>query len=85
MNAISYADARKDLEATVKAVCDDHDPVIVTREGEPAFVMISLEDYNALEETARLARSPANAQRLSEAIRALENGQGVSHEVNLAA
>ncbi len=38
--------------------------------------MLSLEDYNALEETAYLLRSPKNAKRLLEAIADLERGRG---------
>jgi antitoxin YefM len=45
-------------------VCDDHVPVIVTREDEPAVVIMSLEDYRALDETAYILRRPKNAQRL---------------------
>jgi len=76
MNAISYSHARAKLAATMDRVCDDREPVIITRGGRKAVVMISMEDYNALEETAYLLRSPKNAKRLLEAIENLENGLG---------
>ena len=57
-------------------VCDDHEPIIITRAGDPSVVMISLADYKALEETAYLLRSPRNAKRLLEAITDLEGGRG---------
>jgi antitoxin YefM len=76
MNAISYSHARAKLAATMDRVCDDREPVIITRGGRKAVVMISMEDYNALEETAYLLRSPKNAKRLLEAIESLENGLG---------
>lgn len=57
-------------------VCNDHAPLIITRKGERSVVMLSLEDYNALEETAYLLRSPANAQRLLGAIEQLNAGRG---------
>ncbi len=39
-------------------VCDDHSPIIITRKSQRSVVMISLEDYQALEETAYLLRCP---------------------------
>jgi antitoxin YefM len=45
-------------------VCDNHEPVVITRRGQPSVVMLSLEDFKALEETAYLLRSPTNARRL---------------------
>jgi antitoxin YefM len=57
-------------------VCADHNPVIITRNRDQAVIMISLDDYEALQETAYLLRSPANAKRLMSAIQSLESGKG---------
>src|SRR5262245_49449897 len=76
MDAITYTHARSHLAETMEKVCDDHAPVIITRKNERSVVMISLEDYQALEETAYLLRSPKNARRLLESIAALEAGRG---------
>ena len=81
MDAISYTAARQNLAKTMDKVCDDHDAVIITRKGEQSVVMISLEDYQALEETAYLLRSPKNARRLLEAVIELENGNGKEREL----
>ena len=81
MNAISYTAVRADLAKTMDRVCEDHEPVIITRNREQAVVMISLEDYKAMEETAYLLRSPANASRLLESIAELERGQGQVREL----
>ncbi|MDX9989240.1 type II toxin-antitoxin system prevent-host-death family antitoxin [Thiothrix unzii] len=81
MNAISYTAVRADLAKTMDRVCEDHEPVIITRNRDQAVVMISLEDYKAMEETAYLLRSPANASRLLESIAELERGQGQVHEL----
>jgi len=62
-------------------VCDDHAPIIVTRKSSRSVVMISLEDYEALEETAYLIRSPENARRLLESIAELERGDGTEREL----
>ncbi len=77
MDAISYSAARAQLAKTMDRVCADHTALIITRQGESSVVMLSLEDYQALEETAYLLRSPANSRRLLDAIGQLDKGQGV--------
>ncbi len=62
-------------------VCDDHSPVIITRKGRRSVVMISLEDYQALEETAYLLRSPIDARRLLESMVELQSGGGMEREL----
>ena len=76
MESISYTAARKELAKTMDRVCDDHAPVAITRKGEGAVVMISMADYQSLEETAYLLRSPKNTRRLIESIVELENSGG---------
>ena len=81
MDSISYTAARANLAKTMDRVCESHEPVIITRSGESAVVMLSLEDFNSLEETAYLLRSPKNAKRLLEAIAELEQGRGTEREL----
>ena len=81
MDAITYTQARSHLAEMMEKVCDDHAPVIITRKQERSVVMISLEDYQALEETAYLLRSPRNARRLLESIAELESGGGKEREL----
>jgi antitoxin YefM len=81
MDSISYTKARAQLAKTMDQVCEDHEPVIITRSGEDSVVMLSLEDYKSLEETAYLLRSPKNARRLIEAIAELERGGGTEREL----
>jgi antitoxin YefM len=76
MESISYTSARSNLAKTMERVCDDHAPVAITRKGEGAVVMISMADYQSLEETAYLLRSPKNTRRLIEAVAELESGKG---------
>jgi len=83
MNTITYTAARENLASTIDRVCLDRDPVIITRKREQAVVMISLEDYEALQETAYLLRSPANAKRLVASIEAAEQGNVVRKEIDL--
>ena len=81
MDSISYTAARSNLAKTMEKVCNDHAPIAITRKGEGAVVMISMEDYQALEETAYLLRSPKNARRLVEAVAMLEQGGGEEKEL----
>ena len=81
MDAMTYTTARANLASTMNRVCDDHEALIITRNGDQAVVMLSLEDYNALEETAYLLRTPANAKRLLSAVTQLNAGKGVERKL----
>ena len=81
MKAITYSAARKNLAETMERVCNDHAPVIVTRKSTNAVVIMSLEDYQALEETSYLLRSPKNARRLIESVAQLERKHGLEREL----
>lgn len=73
MNTVTYSHVRNNLGKTMDQVCDDHTPVIVTRKNQQSVVMLSLEDYESLVETAYLLRSPKNAARLTRAIARLKS------------
>jgi len=63
MNALTYTDVRANFANVMDKVCDDHEPVIVTRSKKRPVVMMSLEDYESIEETMYLLKSPKNAAR----------------------
>lgn len=81
MNTITYSAARASLASTMDKVCQDHEPTIITRSGQQAVVMLSLEDYKSLEETSYLLRSPKNAQRLLSSVAALAKGEGQERQL----
>lgn len=81
MDAITYSAARANLASTMTRVCEDHEPLIITRNSEQSVVMLSLEDYKALEETAYLLRNPTNARRLLSATAQLAAGKGVKRDL----
>ena len=81
MDAITYSAARANLATTMDRVCNDHEALIITRNGEQSVVMLSLEDFQALEETSYLLRNPANAKRLLAAAEQLRAGKGVAREL----
>ncbi len=81
MRSKTYTEARKNLSNIIERVCDDHDPYIITKRRDKSVVMLSLEDYESLMETAHLLRSPKNARRLLESIKELEEGSGTERDL----
>ncbi|MFT7722959.1 MAG: type II toxin-antitoxin system prevent-host-death family antitoxin [Roseateles sp.] len=74
MLTLTCSDARARLAELMRLVNDGHAPVRITpRRGKPV-VMLSLDEFNALQETSYLMRSPANAARLAESVRQLRSG-----------
>jgi len=71
MEAFTYSHTRKNLAKIINKVADDHAPVLITRQTGQPVVMMSLQDFNALEETAYLMRSPKNAKWLMASIEQL--------------
>src|SRR5439155_1557120 len=74
---------RENLASTINRVCEDHAPIVITKNRDQVVVMLSLEEYESLQETAHLLRSPANAKRLIEAVDALERGKGLKRKLKL--
>ena len=81
MDTITYSAARASLASTMDKVCQDHEPMIITRGGQQAVVMLSLEDFKSLEETSYLLRSPENAKRLLSSVTALAKGKGKERQL----
>jgi antitoxin YefM len=81
MDVLTFSDTRARLKEVMDQVVTDHAPVVVTRQKAEAVVMVSLSDWNSMEETVRLLSSPANAQRLAEAIAELDAGEGQEREL----
>jgi antitoxin YefM len=81
MDAIPYTTLRANLAGQMDRVCEDHAPLIVTRKASSSVVMISLDDYESLEETSYLLRSPKNARRLLASIADLDAGAGTVQEL----
>jgi antitoxin YefM len=85
MRSITYSEARANLAKTMDAVSDDQEPVVITRGRRQAFVLMTLEQYEAMDDTAYLLRSPANAARLKRAIEEVESGGGMERQPDLDA
>jgi antitoxin YefM len=81
MDVLTYSDTRARLKAVMDQVVEDRSPVVVTRKRGESVVMVSLADWNAMEETLHLLSSPTNARRLAEAIDELEAGGGSERDL----
>ncbi|MGI8484820.1 MAG: type II toxin-antitoxin system Phd/YefM family antitoxin [Thermomicrobiales bacterium] len=81
MKTMTYSESRARYAETLDSVTNDREEVVITRAGHEPVVIVSLDDYESLKETAYLLRSPANARRLIESIERLESGQGVRREL----
>ena len=76
MDVVSYSDARANLKGVMDRVVDDRTHVVVTRQKAESVVMVSLSEWNAIEETMHLLTSPRNADRLLASIQQMEAGKG---------
>ncbi len=81
METVSYSELRQKLKARMDKVCTDHAPLLVTRQNGEPVVMMSLAEYESLEETLHLLSNPTNAERLLRSIAQAEAGQLVEHEI----
>jgi antitoxin YefM len=81
MDAITYTDLRANLAQTMQKVCDDHMPMIVTRQKAESVVIMSLDDYHSMEETFYLMRNPKNAEILRRRIGDIEAGKGIEKDL----
>ncbi|MDN5767094.1 MAG: type II toxin-antitoxin system prevent-host-death family antitoxin [Humibacillus sp.] len=81
MKTMSYTESRARYAEVLDGVANDREEVIITRSGHEPVVIVSLEDYESLRETAYLMRSPTNARRLLDAMERLESGRGESREM----
>jgi len=82
MKAVAYSKARKNLRAIIQDVCKNSEPtIIVSNESNEQAVLISLEDYHSMEETAYLLRSPANRAHLGKSLKDAEEGKLVTFPI----
>ena len=81
METHSISETRANLKAVIDRVVADKVPIGITRQKGEGVVMISASEWSSIEETLYLLGSPKNAARLLDAVRGLEAGGGVEHEL----
>jgi antitoxin YefM len=85
VKSITYSAARENLASTINRVCEDQAPIVITRNRDQAVVMLSLAEYESLQETAYLLRSPTNARRLLDSLDAAKRGKLIRKKLKLDA
>jgi len=75
MEVTTYSSFRASLKKKLDKITNDHDILIVNRKGNKDVVVMSLKDYNSLEETLYLLSSKANAEKLRLGIKQLKEGK----------
>jgi antitoxin YefM len=81
MKTLSYTESRAHYAEVLDSVINDREEVVITRAGHEPVVIMSLQDFESMRETAYLMRSPANARRLLDAMERLESGEGETREL----
>jgi antitoxin YefM len=81
MNILTFSEARAGFKQALDTVCRDHEPTIITRQRGEHVVMISLDDYNSMQETLHLLGSSANAERLRQSIAEFKAGKTVTKDL----
>ncbi len=81
MAHVSYTELRNNLSTLMDEVCDNHAPLLVTRQNARSVVMLAEEDYESLMETVHLLSSPANAARLLESIAQAGRGEMAAYDI----
>lgn len=75
MNILTFSEARAGFKQALDTVCRDHEPTVITRQRGEHVVMISLDDYNSMQETLHLLGTPTNADRLRQSIAEFKAGK----------
>ena len=76
MTTISYTEAREQLATVWDRSVATREPIVISRRGTESMVLLPLEEWEGMQETAHLLRSPANARRLLSALLRFEGGEG---------
>lgn len=81
MKVVNYSEFRNNLAENLNVVNDDGDIVVVSRSKGKNVVVMSLEEYNSIQETLHLTSTKANTERLEEAIEQMKRGKFQKHKL----
>jgi antitoxin YefM len=79
MRVVNFTDARNNLKRVIDDVVDDADFTVIARRDAPDAVLMSLDTFNSIMETAYLLKSPANAEWLARGVEQVRRGETVQH------
>ncbi|MFI5193765.1 MAG: type II toxin-antitoxin system Phd/YefM family antitoxin [Chitinophagales bacterium] len=75
MRVVNYTEFRNQLAESLNAVNDDGDIVVVSRSKGKNVVVMSLDEYNSMQETLYLTSTKANRKQLDAAIDEMNKGK----------
>ena len=81
MDAKTFDDAVKTLDALMDQAAENAEAIVITRTGKPAAVLVSLDEWNNIQEMLNLSRSPVNRARLDQAVRDADAGKAIEREL----
>ncbi len=81
MTVVTVSEAKRDLESLIAKVQSDAEPTIITTDEGQKAVLLSLDEFNAWQETAYLLSNPANAAHLHESIKQAQEGKLVERKL----
>jgi antitoxin YefM len=81
MTVINYTEARNNFKSVLDTVVNDADYTIINRRDAEDAVVMSLDYFNAMQETLHLLKSPANVAHLEKSISQYKEGKVTSHEL----
>jgi len=80
MTVVNYTEARNNFKSILDTVVDDVDYTIINRRDADDAVVMSLDYFNAMQETLHLLKSPANVAHLEKSIAQYRTGKTERHE-----
>lgn len=81
MHVLTVKQAKEKLKQAMDDVCRDHEPTIIVRKRKKPVVLLSLRDYNGLQETMYLLGSTTNTQRLKRSVAQLRSSPPYSSDI----
>lgn len=81
MNVVTINEAKRNLDALINKVFSDAEPALITTDTGKQIVLLSLDEFNAWQETAYLLSNPANAAHLRKSITEARAGNITEHEL----
>ncbi len=82
MRVVNFSEARSGLKKLIDQVVDDADFTIIARRDAPDAVVMSLDTFNGLMETAYLLKTPANAAHLARSIKQFRQGKQAERKLD---
>jgi antitoxin YefM len=81
MRVLNYTEFRNQLAESLNAVNDDGDIVVVSRSKGKNVVVMSLDEYNSMQETLYLTSTNANRKQLDAAIDEMNKGKFIRRKL----